>query len=491
MPMLDPGAKLQAMVDGYLKGNIDDGEDGLGWLHAQSPRMLVDIDGRRRSWWAPRSSELLECLRVSPQAPAAVKAAALFLAGADGNGRTRQAALQRMDALAGRLTLSSALLRCNDWVPEVRVVAQQVVEVLLSRCSIDDVLAAWPLAVRLQDAQRVDADWRRDTLEGWLSAPSQRAVLGGLLVHRDSLTRLSAHAIAFDVHPERVAIRARALRDSDPRIARMAFQDLLDEGDPSQVVEQCSIALTAPSSQVRASALRTLVAHEVEGIDVFVEDALFDRARAVRSLAAFLVRQRHATPAIELWRSALAQQTAGRWRVALEALADHAVAEDVALLRSLYPRVTARHRRNCVRGWIRAEGGAGLALLRVALEEPGRSIHELLTHAQADWVAELDAPRLLAFCHDGPSPVAQTGLLRLLPHVPLWQHLELLLDAVPQRQDERAWHLRLVENWLRVSESYSPLSAARRQALLTRLEHGGHDLSNAMAQRLAEAVRQA
>jgi len=88
-------------------------------------------------------------------------------------------------------------------------------------------------------------------------------------------------------------------------------------------------------------------------------------------------------------------------------------------LRTLLPQVSLRHQRNCLRGWVRAEGGAGLALLREALEMRGRTVNALLASATVLWAAELDAPRLLAFCHDGPSPVAQAGLLAQLTKLPV------------------------------------------------------------------------
>lgn len=118
-------------------------------------------------------------------------------------------------------------------------------------------------------------------------------------------------------------------------------------------------------------------------------------------------------------------------------------------------------------------------------------MNELLARATPLWAGELDPVRLVAFCHDGPSHVAQVGLLSQLRRLPLWQHLDLLLDAVPQREDERAWHLRLVENWLRASQHYSPLGAARRQALVSRLEEGRHTLPEAATAQVLEAIRRA
>lgn len=484
-------ATLRAAIGHSLRGFVHDGVEGVRWLHALPPRGLFDLDERWRNRWEPYSKELPARLQASADASVVARAAALLLIGLDDNGHTREAALRTMHAVPSPLTLSCALLRCNDWVAEVRAVAQDVVMDLLAQCAVHHVLAAWPVAVRLRDAQRVDRAWLEGTLFAWLSLPSNRTVLEGLLGHPDARTRLVAHAVALRSHPDRAALRAHAILDSDPHVSHLALADLLRHGDPGEIEAQCALALSAPSSRVRGAALRALVEREVAGLDAYTEAAAFDRSRGVRRLAAWLLQQRQATPAIALWRDELTHRRRGRWREALEAMADHAEADDVPTLSTLLPELSPRHQRNCLRGWVRAEGGAGLALLREALEMPGRTVTALLASATALWAAELDAPRLLAFCHDGPSPVAQAGLLAQLTKLPLWQHLDLLLDAVPQREDERAWHLRLVQDWLRVSEQYSPLSAARRQALVNRLEEGGHALPEAVSTRVLAAVRQA
>ncbi len=486
-----PEAALRVMIDPILKGVVEEGVDRVCWLQALPPRGLFDLDERRRSWWAPNDDGLLACLQACPDAPVEVQAVALFLAGSDGNGHTREAALRKMRSVPGHLTLSCALLRCNDWVDEVRFVAQEVVMTLLGKCSVQHVLAAWPIAVRLRDAQRVQRDWLEGTLFAWLSSPSAQVVLEGLLGHTDARTRLAAYAIALEIHPDQAKLRARALLDSDPHVSHLALDHLLKHGEPAQVEAQCVLALSAPSSRVRGAALRALVEREAPGLDAYIDAAVFDGSRSVRRLAAWLLQQRQATPAIQLWRDELKHRTRGRWREALEALGDHAEAGDVHELRTLLPQVSARHQRNCLRGWLRADGGASLAFLRVALEAPGRTVNQLLAGATALWAIELDPARLLAFCHDGPSPVAQSGLLGQLPMLPLWQHLDLLLDAVPQRPEERAWHLQLVENWLRVSRRYSPLGAARRQALVSRLEEGSHALADPAAAQVLAAIRQA
>lgn len=486
-----PEAALSARIDQILKAFVDEGGNRVHWLQTLSPRGLFDLDERRRSWWAANDDGLLACLKACAAAPVTVQTAALFLAGSDGNGRTREAALQMMRSVPSHLTLSCALLRCNDWVPEVRAVARDVVMSLLEQCAVHHVLKAWPIAVRLRDAQRVQREWLDGGLFAWLSSPAAHPVLEGLLGHPEARTRLAAFTIALQIHPDPEELRSLALLDNSPQVSHLALAHLLANGTLGEVEAQCVLALAAPSSGVRAAALRALVERNAPGLDAHIEAAAFDRSRSVRRLAAWLLQQRHAPPAITLWRDELQQRTRGRWREALEALGDHAEAADATALRALLPQVSARHRRSCLRGWLRAEDGARLEWLRAALEEPGRTVKELLARATPLWAGELDPVRLVAFCHDGPSHVAQVGLLSQLRRLPLWQHLDLLLDAVPLRAEERAWHLRLVENWLQASQHYSPLGAARRQALVSRLEEGRHTLPETVGAQVLAAIRRA
>lgn len=195
----------------------------------------------------------------------------------------------------------------------------------------------WPVAVRLRHSQRVDRAWLEAPCSR-LSSPSSRIVLEGLLGHPDARTRLMAYAVALHSHPDRAALRVRAILDSDPHISHLALADLLHHGEPADVEAKCALALSAPASGVRSAALRALVEREVAGLDAHIETAAFDRSRGVRRLAMWLLQQRQATPAIALWRDELKHRRRARWREALEALADHAEAEDMPALRALLPQ---------------------------------------------------------------------------------------------------------------------------------------------------------
>ncbi len=481
---------IGAALEATLHGLALPGTDGVTWLSAQPPLALVDVDARLRSYWVKPSEIGLPGSEALQALPSALREAALFVICASADGRTRQAGLRLLDRWPARLTLSIALVRCNDWVTEVRDEAQEAVMLLLERCMVTDIVAAWPLATRLRDAGRVDSTWLEGSLEAWVSRPSQRPVLELLLRHQDVRTRVAAHAMAFNQHLDWTdSVRARALLDADPNVARLGMQHLLDHASIEDIHVHCRRALSSPSGQVRSRALRTLAECQVDGLEAIVEAAVFDRAAGVRRLAAWLMERLGTTRAVQLWRQELDAPSGRRWRQALEGLADHAQPEDAVRLQTWLRDVGLRHRRNCIRGWIRAAGGVSMPILQATLIEDDRFIQHIVTLGQQNWMAALNPATLSMLWRMELSTEAQMRLQqRLCRALPLWRHLALLLDYMPRHAAERDWHARLVDSWLAASGRYSPLMPKLRTSLLERLQKGPHILSTQVAERLAEVV---
>jgi hypothetical protein len=484
---------LREQVVGLLKPFASGGVDVLEWLGAQPPQALVRLDQRLRGWSVVHVDPALmireSLLRwVEPS----LRDAALFLASATRSGHARQQAVQLLPTLPGRLPLAAALLRCNDWVKPVRDAAQTSVMALLARCEPKDVNAVWPLVARLQHVDRVDREWTTTTLEPWLCAPAQRPLFELLLSHRDGLTRLHAYCLAFDQDPDWAnPLRKRALHDGDPQVARLALRHVVAHAREEEIVALCRYALTAPSGQVRVSALRALAERQVEDLPAIVEAAVFDRAGTVRTLASWLRARMGQGPSVALWRDELDTGRRGLWRSALEGLADHAEPEDSARFHATLPRMGPRGKRTCLRGLIKAEGGASLTVLLASLENANAALKLSVARAQPLWPSELTPEVLGSIWQRRISGTAQARLLRRLHILPRWRHLELLLDYRPSDTDEQQWRAVLVDNWLFASDQYTPLGRERRQALLERARWGDHALDSSQAERVAQAIESA
>lgn len=488
-----PPTGLREQVVGMLQQFAPTEVDPLEWLSVQPPQALARLEQRLRGYAVVHAEpDVLLRHSVLPGVSPDLRSAALFLACASRSGHVRQQALMILPTLPGRLQLAAALLRCNDWVHVVREAAHAAVMALLARCEPKDVHAVWPLVARLHNAGRVDREWVTTTLEPWLCAPPQRLLLESLLAHRDAPTRIHAYRLALDQDPVWAhPLRKRALHDGDPQVARLAFRHLLAHAGQEEIVLLCRHALRAPSGQVRVSALRALVERQVEDLPAILEDAVFDRAGAVRTLATWLRARTGLSPSVALWRDELDTGRRGLRRFALEGLADHAEAEDAVRFHAALPTLGAAGQRTCVRGLIKAEGGVSLGVLLASLEIANASLEFCIARATPLWPSDLTTELLGDIGQREMSGTARARLLRRLQILPRWRHLEMLLDYRPSEMDGRRWRADLVDNWVKDSAKYTPISRERRQALLERIRGQAHGLDIDQSDRVAQAVESA
>ncbi|WP_312321107.1 HEAT repeat domain-containing protein [Stenotrophomonas sp.] len=483
-------AGLHDQVQALLQPYVPVDAEAFHWLSSRPARRWVELDVRLRSWQAARISDdlLLQSDLLSKATPV-LRDAALFLASASGSGFVRQNAMMVLPLWPGRLSLVAALLRCNDWVLPVRAAAQSALMALLPQCCHDDIVQVWPLAARLRQAGRVETRWVETTLEGWLCEVGQRPLLQALLSHHDAQTRLYAYRLALDLDPQWSAPRRRdALHDADPRVAQLALRHVLAHAAGEEAEALCRHALAAPSRGVRLEALRALAARRVDDLSVLVECALFDPARSVRSWATWQRTQAGQEQGLTVWRDELATRQRGKWRVALEALADHAEPEDAARFEVAMSTLGPRDQRTCLRGLIRAEGGISLSVLLRSLDHDNAALQSEIDTARPLWTAVFTPEVLSWIAAQTRSDNAHERLLKRLRTLPRWTHLELLLDFQPVSTDMQSWRAGLVDYWLFAEAGYTPLSDERRRTLLRRLREGEHGLAAEQSARLMKAL---
>jgi HEAT repeat protein len=219
-----------------------------------------DIDVRR-TWWSggsPRTPR--EALAVEACAP---------------DGHLRQAAVSRLSVGLDPEALPLLLIRCVDWVPQVRAAARKAV---LSKLDESALRAMLPLIGVLRRRQ-VD-DWMTKLLRDTLPRLLDTALASG---DRESRRWTHEEATRAGLLPPARLLEI-ALRDNDFRIRSRCGDALLDRGE---AVEEL-LAAGTPKIRMRALTLLdldTAVAH------------LADRASAVRSMAQALLLKAGDDPA--------------------------------------------------------------------------------------------------------------------------------------------------------------------------------------------------
>ncbi|WP_152982683.1 hypothetical protein [Stenotrophomonas humi] len=419
----------------------------------------------------------------------ATRQALLFVGGCHPDGRFRQAILAEGELWPGRLTLSLALIRANDWVAPVRLAVQGVVMHLLEHCDEQAVLGAWPLVLRLLDSERVDAQWiQRGPLE-WLQQPGRRNLLDALLHSNCPRTRVWAHAIAFTLDESwSRELRWNAVLDTHPTIALHAFQCGLRDATSGEKQVLARHAQRAHSGRVRSLALRTLSELQVPDLPQLLPSAVFDRSAGVRGLAAWLMRQSGEQPEL-LWRKAIDERSQRHLAVAVSALAECAESMDAFRFEQVLAGSSPKLARQCVRGWVRAEGGASWSLLLATLAMDDRVIGRLFDAAGQQWQAHISAAQLEALWESGSlGDIPANRMRHVLATLPLWRRLQLLLDYLPPDSVQQDWHVQLIEDWLRGSRGFSPLDAPLRERLLRRLAGRPRAMAGELVARVEQAV---
>ena len=442
-------------------------------LCSQAGHRLPAIDDSlRRFAWKPAMPGGVWPLQMSP--PEEESDAQLFCVGCHADGHMRERALRLARERPRRLATALALIRCDDWVPQVRETAM---ETLRLQIEADPALvfAQIDLLLALRGRQRFDAGVWRTLIEPTLLAPEQRAERWKLLEHGHGKARLLACSLILRADPDRIAqLALRAVRDRDPVIARWALRDLpslagIEQGKDGAHENMLAQALRHPSASVRAQALRVRGGRPDAAYAALVRDALLDVSASVRAVAIHAARQLD-IDARAVFRDALDRGETPWNRHALQALGDCADADDLDRLRPWLQHPTGELRCAALRGALRAGIEDPAGVLRDALTSPSCKVVGLALKLGATVPSFMTRETLAGAFIATASRGARKRLLYATHRIDRWSALDCLLDCLTRAAlDEDT--LNALRAWAsETGNRFAPLSAARRQSLLARID---------------------
>lgn len=454
---------------------------------------LFDIDERLRSYYGTPfrnwpSTAVADI--TSSNMTSSLRQSLLFVAASHSNGRVRQEVLESLPKYPERLTLAAALIRCADWVPEVREAAQWVACQLLDRCTGSDVVAVWPLAIRLQSRGRVAKDWLSEHIEGWMLRQDSAPWLLSLLHSPNTSVRAWAYEKSIEGNVSlSIDLLDSAIRDPNPRIAFHALRYSLHRCDEARTKALANFGVEAPHPVVRRESLRALATLDSDVPRELLHRMLCDPSAGVRSLAAFLLRERYGEQAIDYWRSVIDGDIERPTLGALASVADNAHPEDVARLRQWlgYPKGIVR--MLCLNGIAKAGGAlSDEEFLRLVTSNSLR-VQRAIALAVRKGAISLDKDRLLATVTSEAATSTThdhlRGLLRELNH---WDRLSLILDFHPSKESELLWFVTLLGDWVVDSNRYAPLGPSTRTRLLDLLQSRRAEMDSQTFQAIQESI---
>ncbi|WP_244362625.1 hypothetical protein [Streptomyces aquilus] len=356
------------------------------WERTDSGRLLVKVLGRERRL-LPRGVRLT--------------ASQLALGLCHRDGRVRQSALERVGEHPELLPL--VVVRCADWVPQVRERARERLAELLDA---EGAARLAPLILRM--GRRGRGDFAADLTTALLST-APREILVPLCRHSDRAVRRYAHRLVIAnrlLSPAELA-RAAALDDDtvvQDLCADAALAALAQEGPRDGVLEPL---LGARNPRARAAGVTAL---RRAGMPERAAGFLGDRAGRVRACARYVVRQYGGDPAA--WyreRCAGAEVSPG----VVSGLAECGERRDTAVLWALTSHPVAAVRARAVAG-LRSLDVSDVARFTALLDDPDPGVVREATAELVPSARSLDEEWLLGRLAAGRTRAVRVSAFRLL-----------------------------------------------------------------------------
>lgn len=359
------------------------------------------------------------------------------------NGFVREVAVRELSELPSPEALAALLERVNDWVPQVRQLANAGVQRYLVPEHTPALLHALQPLMALAERQRAD---HRETLAAARTvlqgAEVRDAVLAAFLVKHGKAARF-LFDLLLEASDKPTYLLGTALAHREMTVRQMAVSACRSL-PAEQAVPLLQSALATPGASVRAKALHALLGLLDDPRELLC-GALLDASPAVRNLARWAASrwQLDARATLDARLRQPLPQRKQEWLGVLGLASELGVALDEAWRDAALRSPLSSVRLAAVAGLDDAQLSDRLA----ALDDPAdkvfaKALEGLCRQPWAALASALDA-RLDRDWHRLPATRRQ-ALMRLRPR---WQQLAYLLHRLDASPDERNTWLDWIANW--------------------------------------------
>lgn len=452
-----------------------DESSAVAKLEDLSPTQLLELDRVLRFGWWDMGNDLgqfppVRLVPIDGRRPE--DDAFLFVASSHPNGFVREQAVLTLRHYPGRLALAAALIRCDDWVHEVRVAASELLVHLAGESPGDDMIALLPLVLMLRQRNRFSGGIWPNVIEPKLLEPAWREARWIATAAKLAEVRGFAFQLALRADPDRTkAALLRAASDEHPGIALWALEQAEKAQEREINSEVLALSARHRRASVRAQALRKQFQSNPSESEPLLQRAIFDPARAPRNAAAYLLRTALQRSALPAWRAAIDERLPNKSEIALAALSEHAEAGDSARLVAYLGHVKPRLRAMALRGLARTGSPDLVSILNTALfDRSARVVKQAIR--LIDHLGEaIDRSILEAAYERASSASLRAVYVRAARLLAQWKSIEVLLTWAGQADAETFLVVtREIERWRRFqNRRFAPLPDAARAALMGRL----------------------
>jgi len=365
------------------------------------------------------------------------------------DGYIREAALWRAAKLASPEFLPAIAERLNDWVPQVRTVAQEVLLGMLPVIGNEDALSLLPRVERLRRAGRTDhSAWIASFEQALLQKVGPQAIVDGV---NDPDVHL-ARACCKLVEAERLIpledLIARLLPSTrDIVLARHTVEAIFRLPEPARE-PLYRRALASGFGMVRTVALRPLLAEQSPESDTLAIRMVTDLQTWIRLIASGYLKRRGIDVAAILVEALCAEDASSTtMRACLAGLAEQGAMDRLDLVRDFTHHPVARLQLSAYLAWLRLEPSRRDGIALEVLRSPHRRVRKLvlqLVREEGVYVETGTALSLMAV-HD------DIDMMFSFARRDPWSWLELVLQMEPRSRHDLALRERLeyeLADWL-------------------------------------------
>jgi HEAT repeat protein len=451
-------------------------ETALVSLPTLSGATLIALDQAFRygTWtydetWPIKGKVALTPLQGDPK----VVEAYLFVAACNPNGFIREQALTAFQHYPGRLAMAAALIRCNDWVPQVQQAAIELLNRLIAGGAGADLFQFLDFLLKLQQRQRIAEDVWPNRIEPELLLPEHRQPRWEASRQGSPEAKAFAYRLVLRADADRTnEALQQAIADGHLVLALWALSQArtLVTSVAQKLVHQ---ALAHRHAPVRAEALRMQTAIDPASARALLEQALFDPARGPRNAAAYLLRTQFDESAIDRWRNEVDVASSAHFEVAVMALSEVAEPSDVSRLQSQLGHPRARVRAAALRGLWRAKAPELAEHLRLALRDSTSLVIRQAAKIYAHSAEALDQSVLEAAHGGATSKQTRLTLLHMARLLGKWESLDFLLSRVEDADDDLFVAIATeLDRWIQVANNrFTPIADQARELLGSRVRH--------------------
>lgn len=393
--------------------------------------------------------------------------AQLFCVGCHADGRMRERALRLMRERQGRLAIALALIRCDDWVLQVRLCAEDTLRQIVA-ADPAALFAHLDLLFALRPRLRMQSGVWRTLIDPLLLAPAHATARWAAL--DDSRRPLFICDLILRADPlPAEALALRTVQHRDPVVASWGLRELLSLCGPSVSDELIARALRHPSASVRAHALRARARTDDDGYRALLQACLLDPSASVRGVAAYATRALGIDPR-DTWRDVIDHGSAPDTHYALLGLGDRAEAEDLVRIAPWLQHPTGELRCAALRAALRAGIDHPAAQLHDALASPSSKVIGLALKLGITVPAFMTRETLTQAFTVAANPTTRKRIVDATRQLGRWNALDCLLDFIDD-EAHAADALHALTAWQReTGQRYAPLSTDHKQALLQRID---------------------